>query len=85
MNKLIIRLFSTDKTIIFVHSLKRFFIRRKMLRHGSDGFNFVPKEGVLRIFVALKNLSPRLGLNPRTLGQISSTLIIILPRRLTSN
>jgi hypothetical protein len=25
-----------------------------MLRHGADGFIFPPKEGVLRIFIALK-------------------------------
>jgi hypothetical protein len=29
----------------------------KILRHGADGFAFHPKEGVLRIFIALKNPS----------------------------
>jgi hypothetical protein len=32
------------------------------------GFTSCPKEGVLRIFIALKNRSPRPGLNPQTLG-----------------
>jgi hypothetical protein len=39
----------------------------KILRHGTSGFTSHPKEGVLRIFIALKNVSPRPGLNPRPL------------------
>jgi hypothetical protein len=39
---------------------------RKILRHGASGFNFHPKEGVLRILIA--------GLNPRALGPVASTL-----------
>jgi hypothetical protein len=31
---------------------------RKILRHGTSGFSSYPKEGVLRIFIALKNPSP---------------------------
>jgi hypothetical protein len=46
-----------------------------MLRHGAEGFTSRPKEGVLRNFIALKISSPRLGLNPRTLGPIASTLL----------
>jgi hypothetical protein len=30
----------------------------KILRHGSDGFTSPPKEGVQRIFNALKKLLP---------------------------
>jgi hypothetical protein len=41
--------------------------------HGTDDLNSPPKEGVLRIFIALKNPSPRPGLNPRTSGSIAST------------
>jgi hypothetical protein len=37
---------------------KRFFTCRKILRHGTSGFTSDPKEGVLRIFVALKNPLP---------------------------
>jgi hypothetical protein len=40
------------------------------------------KEGVLRIFIALKNPSLRPGLNPRPLGPVASTLITTPPRRL---
>ena len=36
------------------------------LRHGTDGFTFPPKEGVLRIFSPLKIRRLRPGLNPRT-------------------
>ena len=36
------------------------------LRHGTDGFTSPPKEGVLRIFFALKVRRLRPGLNPRT-------------------
>jgi hypothetical protein len=40
---------------------------------------FPPKEGMLLIFIALKNPSPS-GLNLRTLGLIVSTLTIAPPR-----
>jgi hypothetical protein len=46
-----------------------------------DGFTSLPKEGVLRIFIALKNPSSRSGLNPRTLVLMESKLTIIPPRR----
>jgi hypothetical protein len=42
---------------------KRCFTRRKILRHGTSGFTFHPKEGVLRIFIALKNPLPWSGSN----------------------
>jgi hypothetical protein len=58
------------------------FTCRKILRHGTSGFTSHPKEGVLRIFLALKNPSPRPGLNPRPLGPVASTLITTPPRRL---
>jgi hypothetical protein len=40
---------------IFVHTSKWFLTCRKILRHGADGFASTPNEGVLRIFVTLKN------------------------------
>jgi hypothetical protein len=52
-----------------------------VLRHGADGFTSSPKEGALRIFIALKYRSPRTGLNPRTLGPIASTLTNIKQTR----
>jgi hypothetical protein len=47
---------------IFVHTWKGFLTCRKILRHAADGFNFPPKEDVLRIFIALKNPSPSAGI-----------------------
>ena len=44
------------------------------LRHGTDGFTSPPKEGVLRIFFALKNPTASAGLNPRT-SVLNNTLI----------
>ena len=45
------------------------------IRHGTDGFTSPPKEGVLRIFFALKN-SNGIGrvLNPRTWVSKASSL-----------
>jgi hypothetical protein len=40
---------------------KIFFSCRNILRHGTSGFTSHPKEGVLRIFIALKNPSPLPG------------------------
>jgi hypothetical protein len=37
---------------------KRSLTGRKSLRHGTSGFTSHPKEGVLRIFIALKNQLP---------------------------
>jgi len=38
------------------------------LRHGTDGFASPPKEGVLRIFFALKNPTASAGFEPANLG-----------------
>jgi hypothetical protein len=54
----------------------------KILRHGTSGFTSHPKEGVLRIFIVLKNPSPRLGFIPWPLGPVASTLTTTPPRRL---
>jgi hypothetical protein len=66
----------------YLQCLNRPLTCRKILRHGTSGFTSHPKEGVLRIFIALKNLSPRPGLNPRPLGPVATTLTITPPRRL---
>ena len=39
-----------------------------ILRHGTDGFTSPPKEGVLRIFFALKNSTASAGFEPANLG-----------------
>jgi hypothetical protein len=54
--------------------LKGFLTCRKILRHGTSSFTSHPKEGVLRIYIAIKNPPPRLGLNPRPSGPMASTL-----------
>ena len=38
------------------------------LRRGTDGFTCPPKEGVLRIFFALKNPAASVGFEPANLG-----------------
>jgi len=38
------------------------------LRHGTDGFAFFPKEGVLRIFFCPKNPTASAGCEPANLG-----------------
>jgi hypothetical protein len=38
------------------------------IRHGTHGFTSLPKEGVLRIFFALKNPTASPGFEPSNLG-----------------
>ena len=38
------------------------------LRHGTDGFTSLPKEDMLRIFLALKNPTASAGFEPANLG-----------------
>jgi len=38
------------------------------LRHGTDGVTYPPKEGVLRIFLPLKNPTASAGFEPANLG-----------------
>jgi hypothetical protein len=59
---------------IFLHISKVSLTFLKILRHGADRSISRPKEGVLRIFIALKNPLLRPGLNPRTLGPVARTL-----------
>jgi hypothetical protein len=53
---------------------KRSFTCRKILRHGTSGFSSHLKEGVLKIFITLKNSSPWPSKNPQPLGPVASTL-----------
>jgi hypothetical protein len=50
---------SEDFVCQYLKHLKEFLTCRKILGHGTSGFTSHPKEGVLRIFIALKNPSPR--------------------------
>jgi hypothetical protein len=51
---------------VFVHTSKGFLTCREMLRHGTDCFTSLPKEGVLRIFRP-KNPSSSAGFEPANL------------------
>ena len=51
------------------------------LRHGTNGFTSLPKEGVLRIFSPWKILWLRPGLNPRTWVPKANTLPLDHRRR----
>jgi MarR-like DNA-binding transcriptional regulator SgrR of sgrS sRNA len=44
------------------------------LRHGTDGFTFPPKEGMLRIFVArkIRRLQPDLNQRTSAVGLVNS-------------
>ena len=52
------------------------------LRHETDGFTSPPKEGVLRIFFALKNPMASAGFEPRTWVLKASTLTSRPPKPL---
>ena len=56
------------------HVTFRDLLHAVKLRHGTDGFASPPKEGVLRIFFALKFRRLRPGVNPRTWVPKASTL-----------
>jgi hypothetical protein len=66
----------------YLKYLKSSLTCRKLLRHVTSGFTSHPKQDVLRIFIALKNPSPRPWLNTRPLGPVASTLTAAPPRRL---
>jgi hypothetical protein len=50
---------SEDFAYQYLKYFKGSLTSRKILRHGTSGFTSHPKEGVLRIFMVLKNQSPR--------------------------
>jgi hypothetical protein len=52
------------------------------INHKAAEFGPVREEGVLRIFVALKNPSPWPGSNPRRLDPVASILTTTRPRSL---
>jgi hypothetical protein len=71
--------------IPYLWYVNRSFTCRKILRHGTSGFTSNPKEGMVRIFIALKSASRQPGLTPRPLGPVSSTLTTIPPWLLNIN
>jgi hypothetical protein len=58
--------------IYIFHTSKGPLTCHQILRHGTNGFTFLPKE-VLRIFIAIKS-SLSSGLNPWILGTVAITL-----------
>jgi hypothetical protein len=52
----------------FVHTSKPSLTCHKILRPGADVFTSPPKEGVQRIFIAIKNLSLSAASEPANLG-----------------
>jgi hypothetical protein len=67
----------------YLKCLKGSLTCRKILRRKTSDFTSRPKEGVVRIFVTLKNPSPLPGLNSRHLGLVASTLTSTPPGRLS--
>jgi hypothetical protein len=68
----------------YLKCLRESLTCRKILRLGTSGFTSLPKEGVVRIFIALTNPSPWPRLNPRLLGLVASTLTITPQKQLLS-
>jgi hypothetical protein len=51
-----------------IHVAFRDLLHAINLRHGTHSFTSLPKEGVLRIFFALKNPTVSAGFEPANLG-----------------
>jgi hypothetical protein len=66
--------------IQYLRYINEYFTCCNILLHGTSGFTSHPKEGVLRIFIALKNTSRRPRLNPRPLDPVASILTTTPPR-----
>jgi hypothetical protein len=61
---------------------KSYFTCRKSYDMGPPSLLPIVEEGVLRIFIALKNPSPWPGSNPPHVGPLASTLTNTSPRRI---
>jgi hypothetical protein len=61
-----------------------FYIQQDLTTWEIPALLPIREEGVLRIFIALKNPLPLPGSNPQPLGPVASTLITTPPRRLRS-
>ena len=57
------------------HVTFRGILHAVKLRHGTNGFTSLPKEGVLRIFFALKNPTASAGFEPANLGAGTVTAV----------
>ena len=63
------------------HVTFRYLLHAVNLRHGTNGFTSLPKEGLLRIFSPWKIRRLRPGSNPRTWVPKASTLPLDLRSR----
>ena len=61
-------MFRKISSIIRLPRNSRDLLHAANLRHGTDGFTSFPKEGVLRIFFALKNPTASAAFEPANLG-----------------
>jgi hypothetical protein len=75
------RMDEANKNLVYPspRDFKRSLTCRKMLWHVTSGFTSHPKEGVLRIFIALQNPSPWPDSNPGPLSPLVSTLTTTPP------
>ena len=77
---LVMKLFGREMAGNFARKLQlprihfRVLLHAANMRHETNGFTSLPKEGVLRIFSPWKIRRLRSGLNPRTWVQKTSTL-----------
>jgi hypothetical protein len=62
------------------HTLKCSSTCYKILQYGADCSSSPLKEGMLQIFITLKNPSPSAGCEPTNLGPMASTLTTRPPR-----
>ena len=60
-----------------LHVTFRDLLHAVNLRHGTDGFTSPLKEGVLRIFFALKNPAASVGFEPANLGTKGMNVTIL--------
>ena len=60
----------------YFHVTFRDLLHAVNLRHGTDGFTSPQKEGVLRIFFALKNPTASVGFEPANLGTKGQLTIV---------
>jgi hypothetical protein len=67
-----------------LHVTFRDLLHAVKLRHGTDGFTFPPKEGMLRIFLCLKYSTASAGCEPANLGTKSQHATSIPPKLLAS-
>ena len=57
-----------DRKLRLPHIHFRVLLHAANMRHGTNSFTSLPKEGVLRIFFALKNPTASAGFEPVNLG-----------------